>query len=167
MNRRLFPGRRALPWLVGALLAASALTRADDRPVAPRLPRDNLLVYRGPDGEPRPVRTPDDWLRRRADILRGVQAVMGTLPGRGKPCPLEMRVEEEVDCGPYVRRLITYASDPGGRVPAYLCIPKAALRPDGKTVPAVLCLHGTDNTVGHGTVVGLGKRPNRAYAAEL
>ena len=26
---------------------------------------------------------------------------------------------------------------------------------------AVLCLHGTDNAVGHGTVVGLGPKANR------
>src|SRR5205823_2314540 len=34
-------------------------------------------------------------------------------------------------------------------------------------VPAVLCLHGTNNAVGHGIVVGLGGTPNRAYAIEL
>jgi dipeptidyl aminopeptidase/acylaminoacyl peptidase len=52
-------------------------------------------------------------------------------------------------------------------VPAYLLIPKAALADGAKPVPAVLCLHGTDNVVGHGTVVGLGSRPNRQYASEL
>jgi hypothetical protein len=77
-----------------------------------------------------------------------------------------MKVEEEVDAGSYVRRLITYESEPGSRVPAYLCVPKALLSGE-KKAPAVLCLHGTDNVVGHGTVVGLGARPNRQYAAEL
>ncbi len=33
-------------------------------------------------------------------------------------------------------------------------------------MPAVLCLHGTDNVIGHGVVVGLG-RANRQYASEL
>jgi hypothetical protein len=162
------------PLVLLAILALPAPTPADDKdarpaapPAAPRLPRDNLLVYRGPNREPLPVRTADDWLRRRGEILRGMQAVMGPLPGREKRCPLEMKVEEEVDCGKYVRRLVTYASEPGSRVPAYLCIPKAALQEGGKPVPAALCLHGTDNVVGHGTVVGLGNRPNRAYAAEL
>ncbi len=32
---------------------------------------------------------------------------------------------------------------------------------------AVLCLHPTDQAIGHGTVVGLGGKANRAYAAEL
>jgi hypothetical protein len=144
------------------VLAWSALATAADR-----LPRDNLLVFSGTDGAPQPVRTVDDWLRRRAQILEGVQAVMGRMPGAEKRCALDVKVEEEVDCGRYVRRLITYASEPGSRVPAYLLIPKAALQDDGKRFPAVLCLHGTDNVVGHGTVVGLGDRPNRGYAAEL
>ena len=91
---------------------------------------------------------------------------MGKLPGNDKRCPLEMKVEEEVEGDTYVRRLITYASEPGGRVPAYLLIPKDVLA-GKKKAPAVLCLHGTDNVVGHGTVVGLGKNPNRSYALEL
>ena len=96
-----------------------------------------------------------------------MQAVMGRLPGREKRCPLDMKVEEEVDCGQYVRRSITYASEPGCRVPAYLLIPKSVLRGEGRRAPAILCLHGTDNVVGNGIVVGLGNRPNRQYASEL
>jgi dienelactone hydrolase len=65
-----------------------------------------------------------------------------------------------------VRRLITYAAEPGGRTPAYLCIPKAAL--NGKSVvPGVLCLHPTENKIGHKVVVGLGGKENRQYASEL
>ena len=33
-----------------------------------------------------------------------------------------------------------HASEPGGRVPAYLCIPKTLLREEGTKAPAVLCL---------------------------
>ena len=52
--------------------------------------------------------------------------------------------------------LITYASEPGSRVPGYLLIPKETYQRNLKRIQAVLCLHGTDNVVGHGTVVGLG-----------
>ncbi|WP_435010711.1 SGNH/GDSL hydrolase family protein [Tundrisphaera lichenicola] len=141
-------------------------TGADDRAV-PRLPRENLLVYRGADGLPKPVKSPADWLKRRAEILEGMQSVMGRLPGPEKRVPLDMKVEEEVDCGSFIRRLITYTSEPGSRVPAYLSIPKALLKGEGRKAPGILCLHGTDNVIGHGTVVGLGERPNRAYASEL
>ena len=146
--------------------AEDAARSAADIP-APRLPRDNLLVYRDAKNEPAAVKTVDDWQKRRAEIVRGMQAVMGQLPGDEKRCPLDMRIEEEVDCGTYVRRLVTYASEPRSRVPAYLLIPKAALVKDAPRHPAVLCLHPTDNAVGHGVVVGLGGRENRQYASEL
>jgi hypothetical protein len=133
----------------------------------PRLPRDNLLLFRDGDNRPVPVRSVADWLKRRAEIVAGMQAVMGKLPGRAKRCPLDMKVDEEVDCGQYVRRSITYASEPGCRVPAFLLIPNSVLRREGRRAPAILCLHGTDNVVGNGIVVGLGKRPNRQYASEL
>jgi len=91
---------------------------------------------------------------------------MGPLPGAEKRCPLDVKVEQETDCGTYVRRSITYQAEPGARVPAYLCIPKEALK-SPKKFPAVLCLHPTDNKIGYGVVVGLGGKPNRQYAAEL
>ncbi len=162
-----------LPACLGAGPISAPANPADDRPATrkatapPRLPRDDLLVHRGRDGGPLPVRTADDWLERRAEILAGMQAVMGRLPGREKRCPLDMQVEEEVDCGTYVRRLVTYASEPGSRVPAYLLIPKAVLKGDAGRAPAILCLHGTDDVVGHGVVVGLGGKANRPYASEL
>jgi hypothetical protein len=123
-------------------------------------------VYRGPDGKAAVVKTVADWAKRRKEIVRGMEAVMGKLPGPAKRCALDMKIEEEVDCGTYVRRLITYASEPGGSVPAYLLIPKRLLAGRQKA-PAILCLHGTDNVVGHGTVVGLGNAASRAYAREL
>jgi dienelactone hydrolase len=124
-------------------------------------------VYRGEDSKPTAVQTTNDWQRRRSEILAGVQQVMGPLPGREKRCPLDMKVDEEVDCGSYVRRRITYAAEPNSRVPAYLLIPKAALEKDAKPAPAVLALHPTNNEHGHGVVVGLGGKANRQYAAEV
>jgi hypothetical protein len=150
--------------ILAAIAALAALTHAADPP--PRLPRDNLLVYRGTNGKPAPVKTAADWAKRRAEIVRGMESVMGKLPGDKKRCPLDPKLDEEVDCGSYVRRLISYASEPGCRVPAYLLIPKDVNK-GKKKVPAILCLHPTDNVIGHGTVVSLGKRPNRGYAEEL
>jgi hypothetical protein len=151
--------------LLGAVLNLPAL-RAQGPADLPRLPRDNLLVYRGPDGKPSPVKSPEDWAKRRAEVVRGMESVMGKLPGAAKRCPLDVKVEEEVEDETSVRRLISYASEPGCRVPAYLLIPRDVLAGKRKA-PAVLCLHGTDNLVGHGTVVGLGTRTNRGYALEL
>lgn len=151
---------RAFVFFAGA---AFAVVAGED---PPRLPRDNLLLYRGVDGKPTKVTSTADWVKRRAEIVRGMERIMGKLPGEEKRCPLDVKVEEEVDGGAYVRRLITYASEPGGRVPSYLLIPKDVLAGKRKA-PAALCLHGTDNIIGHGVVVGMGAKPNRAYAAEL
>ncbi|MBN2473296.1 MAG: alpha/beta hydrolase [Pirellulales bacterium] len=131
-----------------------------------RLDRYKLLRYRDAGGEVRPVKTPADWQQRRAEIVRGMQEAMGNLPGPERRVSLDVKVQEEADAGTYVRRLITYQSEPQSRTPAYLCIPKDVLA-GRRRAPAVLCLHPTDNQVGHQVVVGLGGRPGRQYAAEL
>lgn len=110
--------------------------------------------------------SPGEWKLRRAEIVSGMQSVMGPFPGEDRRVELDVRVEEQIDMGSYVRRLITLQSEPDCRTPAYLCIPKRALSGQEK-VPAVLCLHPTDNQFGHKVVVGLGGRKGRQYAAEL
>ncbi len=135
-------------------------------PKLPRLDREMLLTYHGFGGQVKPVRSVSDWQKRRGEIINGMQEVMGPLPGSAKRVPLDAQVHERVDCGEYFRLLITYAAEPGSRVPAYLCIPKSVA--DGKhKAPAALCLHPTDNNIGHQVVVGLGGKQNRAYAHEL
>ncbi len=135
-------------------------------PKLSRLDRNNLLQFHDKAGKVQQVKTTEQWLLRRKEILAGMQQVMGQLPGKKKRSSLDVKVIEETDCGTYVRKLIMYSSEPGSRVPAYLLIPKAALKSKTK-VSAVLCLHPTDNKVGHKVVVGLGGRANRQYAQEL
>ena len=150
----------ALPLMIlGSLIAAEP-----DQPQ--HLDHNDLLAFRGSDGAVHRVQAAADWQQRRTEILRGMQTVMGPLPGAEKRCALDGKIEEEVDAGDHIRRKITYAAEPGGRAHAYLLIPKAAL--DGKTkFPAVLCLHGTDNVVGNRSIAEEGHRTNRAYALEL
>ena len=95
-----------------------------------------------------------------------MQEIMGPLPGPEKRCPLDVKIDEEVDCGAYTRRLLTYQSEIGARVPAYLLIPKDVLAGSREAV-AILCLHPTSADLGHKVVVGLGGKANRAYAHEL
>jgi len=105
----------------------------------------------------------EEWEARRKVALDAMQQVAGPLPDAGRRCGLDIRLEEEVDCGSYTRRLLSYVSEPGCRTPAYLCLPKG-----GGARRSVLCLHGTDRTVGHGTVVGLHpQKQHSRYAAEL
>ncbi len=147
------------------LMVSAASLKAAEIPALRGQSRTQLLEYRDEGGKLKTVTTVAEWELRRKAALEGFLSMTGPLPGEAMRCPLDLRVEEEVDCGSYVRRLISYASCPGGRVPAYLCIPKAAL--GGKPAPAVLCLHPTENVIGHKVVVGLGGKPHRQYAAEL
>ncbi|MCA9103150.1 MAG: acetylxylan esterase [Planctomycetales bacterium] len=133
---------------------------------ASRLDRYRLLEYHDADGAVRQGSTASDWQRRREEIRRGMFDVMGPLPPEERRVPLDVQVVEEADAGSYLRRLVTYQSEPDSRTPAYLCIPKDVLAGERKAA-AALCLHPTDDTVGHQVVVGLGGRPGRQYAAEL
>ena len=151
--------------LTGPPTGCQAAGKAPETLPSPRLERTNLLVYRTVRGTVAPVQSSADWLMRRTEIVRSMQAVMGKLPGAERRCPLDMRVEEEVDGGDYLRRRISYVAEPGSRVPAYLLIPKTALQNDRKS-PAVLGLHQT-HPLGQKVVVGLGNSPNDEYGVEL
>jgi len=136
---------------------------------AERLDRENLLLYRSEAGQVVPVRTIADWEKRRAEILTGMQSIMGPLPGAAKRVPLEIQIESETDCGTYVRRQISYMAEPGSRVPAFLLIPKAVLG-NRSRAPGILALMPTNNIDGNRSVVGLGSpggREGRNYGEEL
>ena len=145
--------------LILPLLATLQLHAAD------RLPRNELLRFHKADGSVGTATTPAEWELRRAEIIKGMETVMGAFPGAGNRCDLDVKVEDEADCGTYTRKLISYAAEKGGRVPAYLCVPKTAT--GDHPAPAVLCLHPTDNINGNKVVVGLGGKEHRQYAAEL
>ena len=147
-----------LPWRSSAV--------ADTAATPSRLPQTNLLVFHNRAGRVTPVKSKADWQRRRAEIVRGMEEIMGPLPGRDKRCALDLRVEQETDGGSYVRRLITYAAEPGSRVPAHLLIPKAALGAK-KRLPAILALHPTDMQYGHRVVAEQLRANYRAYGRDL
>ena len=123
---------------------------------------DKLLVYKSADGELNEVKTAADWAKRRAHILLGMQEVMGPLPDSSRRIPLKVQVLSEVVTDKYSRRKITYAAEPGDRVPAYVLIPKSV---EGR-VPAMLCLHPT-SPLGKAQICGLDGKPSRFYAHEL
>jgi dienelactone hydrolase len=118
-----------------------------------------LLEYRDGKGV-HPVKTPEDWAKRRADILLGMQEVMGPLP-TDRP-PLDTKIDETLEQEGYVRYRLSYQADKGDRVPAYLLVPSVL---QGKA-PAILCLHQT-TAIGKGEPVGLGPRTTLHYAKEL
>jgi hypothetical protein len=148
-----------LPFLVVGSSGAESILPA-------QLTHTNLLVYLTKHGAIAPVETEKQWVQKRRGILDGMQAVMGPLPGKQKRCALDIQVESEVDEGAFVRRFISYASEPGSRVPAWLLIPKTALHSQRK-FPAILALHPTDMEYGHRVVVEALHPHYPLYAREL
>lgn len=125
--------------------------------------KTHLLYYLDKSGKQHPVRNAEDWKIRRKHILQNMQKVMGPLPTIDHSLPLDVKVLEVFDGPDFVRKLITYRSDPTDRVPAYLFIPK---RRKGKS-PAVLCLHPTHRPLGKKVVAGMGPKADRHYALHL
>jgi dienelactone hydrolase len=162
VRARSIHARAVAPLLFCLLGYATSLSRGG----TPRLPvypdHTKLLVVRDQAGKETPVKTPPDWQVRRAHIIGHLQAVMGPLPGGERRVPLDVKVVEEIDEPKFVRRKITFASEPEDRVPAWLLIPKG----NSTARPAMLCLHQTV-AIGKDESVGLGGKPNLRYAREL
>lgn len=102
-----------------------------------------------------------DWLVQKKKILAAMQKVMGTLPEK-KNLPLKIERFKNEELPNFTRTKITYQSDDGDAVPAYLLIPKNLKRP----APAMLCLHQTTK-IGKDEPAGLGGKPSLQYAKEL
>ncbi len=125
--------------------------------------RDRLLVYHDRDGAEQPIRDARTWRQRRAEILAGVQEVMGPLPPRPETPP-EMLVVERVPADGYTRMGVTIIPEPGDLMPAFLLMPTGL--PADQRRPAILALHQTVE-IGKGEPAGLGKNPNLQYGHEL
>ena len=111
----------------------------------------NLIEYVDSNGHERSVANLQDWVKRREEILENMQLVMGPVPGPEKKVPLEVEVHESEQLPGLTRSRISYASEKGHRVPAYLLVPDGLKGP----APALLSLHGTSG--GKGRTAGVGK----------
>ena len=137
--------------------------------------RFNLLTASG--DEPA-VKTPAQWSPRREKIVAGMEQVMGELPDPSRRVPLDIKIESREETPSYTRIKLTYAPEPGDRVPAYLLVPKSiALESDGLAstakegakrakLPAMLCLHPT-NADGKAQTAALVGLPTRHYGHQL
>ena len=122
-----------------------------------------LLVYRDAAGKEQPVRSAADWRLRRAQILAGMQRVMGDLPDRQKLPEFDLRVVEEKTEPTFTRLSITIDSGMNDRIPAFVYMPTK--KPAGSRSAAILALHQTAN-LGKREVDGQGT-PDQGYAREL
>ncbi|HEV3136456.1 MAG TPA: PVC-type heme-binding CxxCH protein, partial [Pirellulales bacterium] len=147
--------------MIHSFLFTASLWAADE--ISPAYPNHRQLrVWRDAEGE-HPVNTPEDWAKRRAHILLGMQQAMGTLPDRSKLGPLDIRVTDELKGPGFTRLTLSFAADQGDRVPCYLFLPTSR---QGKRVPGILALHQTTAT-GKGQPAGLADSENLHYGLEL
>jgi dienelactone hydrolase len=123
--------------------------------------KSRLLVVLDGEGTERPITRAEDWPKRRAHILAGMHLAMGPMPGDDRKVPLDLQIYDEVKLQRYTRKTVSYASESGDRVPAFLLVPQDLKSP----APGMLCLHQT-TALGKQEPAGMGLK-NLAYAAEL
>ena len=182
----------------GSPVSPSAGVAGTDEPretESPRLlrrtqPRWDLLLMKTSTGD-QSVTSIEQWEVRRAGIVQAMQAVMGDLPGDERRCPLDVSVDEVELIADIARLHLTYQSEAGGFVPAYLFVLVSSLdelpfemeltdeqrertrdsaasrQGDATRRPAMLCLHPTDQVRGNRGVIGIPERPTMGYALEL
>lgn len=119
------------------------------------------------------AKTQEDFGQRRHRIQRDMEYVMGALPDPSRRVPLDVQIESREETPDYVRIKLTYAPEPGDRVPALLLVPKTVtLDAHGvsgaspKKLRAMLCLHPT-NADGKAQTAGLVGEPTRHYGHQL
>ncbi|CAA9542671.1 MAG: hypothetical protein AVDCRST_MAG70-240 [uncultured Thermomicrobiales bacterium] len=82
--------------------------------------------------------TPAEWQAWQTALRSRLTELLGGFPAE---CgPLDVQITHATNEGSYVRERLTFRTEPGLRVPAYLLRPKR--RPPERRGAAVLCLHG-------------------------
>ncbi len=123
------------------------------------------MVVRDGLGRERTIETLADWNVRRDHILAHFQEVAGKLPGGERRVPLDVQVTATIKEARFTRKKISFATETGDRVPAWLLLPDPVHMPSAR-FPAMLCLHQTI-AIGKDEPAGLGSNRELAYAREL
>ncbi|MBI3973356.1 MAG: alpha/beta fold hydrolase [Chloroflexi bacterium] len=85
------------------------------------------------------VETAEEWAQKAAALRDLFRQTLGVQPDVA--CPLEVRVESEVDRGDFMERRVSYAVEPDERVASLVLIPRYRAGP----LPGVLCVHSTSS----------------------
>jgi dienelactone hydrolase len=147
-----------------ALAILAYLRAPQSTSAADALIHEDLSFVANDAGQRQPIQSVADWQRRREQVLKAVQQVMGPLPSPKIKTPLDVETLEETHIGDFVRHKIAYhTDDPQAQVHAWLFLPNAA---KNKKLPAVLCLHQT-TPVGKDEPAGVAGQKHYNYALEL
>ncbi len=145
----------ALVCLMAVSLNSAALAELD---------HSELMVYQDENGTKQPIKTVQDWAKRREQILAGMQEAMGPLPDRSKLPPFDVKVLKTEKGNGFERQTISFVTEGTDRLTAYLYLPLN--RAQNERRPAIVALHPT-GALGKGIVAGEGPKENRAYGLEL
>jgi len=169
---------RALCVLAGSLFIHAVTGFAQDaQPAAgaSELRHSDLSVYCAADGSLLPIKTADDWAKRRSQILEGMQQATGPLPSRENLPGFDVKITDDIRLHGVRRLTMTIAVDADDRLPLDLYLPqsiadsidvKQLLQADAsKKVAAVVALHPT-GPAGKRIVAGEGKA-GRQYGVEM
>ncbi|MFA5863252.1 MAG: acetylxylan esterase [Phycisphaerae bacterium] len=110
------------------------------------------------------ARSVDEWTVK-ASALREIFTLMLGKPPEKYSCPLDPRIEDEIDQGTYMKRIVSYNVGPAERIRAYVLIPHNKPFPR----PAVLTIHPT-TPFGKEQVVGNDPSPqgrDQSYGLHL
>lgn len=156
-------------------------------------PRWDLQVMASSAGQT-PIDSIETWEQRRDLVLSAMQHVMGELPAGERPDDLNVQVIDLQWMGEVAKIELTYESQLAAPVPAFLFVPRShvaglpfaqqlvdlgsitsadetASNSDSSggspRLPAMLCLHPTEDRLGHRVVTGIPERPTMGYALEL
>ena len=100
------PHRIRLCSFIPSVLLGCALVAAASDPARSVLSGDKarLLILKDDQGKDHPIKTAEDWSKRRAHILANMEEVMGPLPGAAAKVPLDVRYGEEKVFPTFVRQ---------------------------------------------------------------
>lgn len=146
----------------------SELASGEDQPSTPHyVEHQDLSYYLDSSGTKQPIQSVKDWEIRRQHLMSHLERVMGPVPKPERRVPLDVKVLNEITMGSFIRKKITYQSEPGDRVSAYLFLPqKASGLVQGERTAAILCLQQTTQ-IGKDEPAGLGGHPHLQYALHL
>ena len=124
--------------------------------------KKNLLFFMDASGRRKPVRNARDWRRRVEHTLCNMQLVMGPLPEKTR-APVDLQVLDETRLERYTRQRVTFLSEKGDRVPAFLLVPHdQAIRRAG-----MICLPGSSKPGKDIPAAIVRNRPDQVWAHEL
>ena len=110
---------------------------------------------------------PRDWDVRCAHVLSHFQEVAGPLPGGERRVPLDVQVVSTEKQPGFVRKKITFAVEPGDRLPAWLLIPDGPRAGDAESAAPRRALPAPDRRDRQGRARGPGRqsRPGLCHGA--